>query len=122
MHEEAHDNIYKMLKHHFEDGTYDLPADPHHTIMCLCVKNLRAGKGLHLTPKAFRLCKKHEYYKFYKVDSPQKFDSRYITILDNLSKTPFYVSRYHIYISDENVIFDLSMCDDDFFELMQLHK
>ena len=92
------------------------------TILRKCFSNLRDNRGLCLTRDAFLLCKQQKHYKFESIARPPKFDSRHVSLLDKLTNSPFYITKRAVYITDTNILFDLTLSGDDFNIFLEMYK
>lgn len=114
-HAEAH-NIFYTKVHQIFDGLSKSQ------ILKQCFSNYRDGRGLCLRKDSYALCVKQKIYTFKAIERPSKFDSRHISLLDKISSSPFYITKYKVYITDLDILFDLTISGDDFDVFLDMHK
>ena len=85
-------------------------------------ENYRSGSGMRLSKFGKELCIEHELYAFAKFNIPKgtKKSVLFIT-LDRLCKEPYYVEGFDVFLSDAQVITELTFCCDDFEKLIKLY-
>lgn len=114
-HGDAHALIYEYFKDIYDE--YDRDC-----VLKQCFTNYRYNTGLKLSLDCFNICKKNKIFNFTKITRPKIFDSRHMVVLDISSKTPYYFNTRSIYISDEDLIFQLTMNGDNFDLLIEYFK
>ena len=114
-HTTAHNTFYNKVQHLFVGLSVS-------AVLRKCFSNYRDDRGLCLSRDAFSLCKQQKYYKFEPIARPPKFDSRHISLLDKLTTSPFYINKRTVYITDEDILFDLTLSGDDFNIFLEMYK
>lgn len=82
-------------------------------------KNFRRGNmGLSLTKQAFDLANRHKllFFKPFPYD-PETFTVYRVTQFDKLQKSPYYISRNKVYISDPHILTMYEMLGGDVADL-----
>ncbi|AUS02972.1 hypothetical protein NVP2275O_391 [Vibrio phage 2.275.O._10N.286.54.E11] len=114
-HTAEHTTFYNNVKNEFHNLSKC-------EVLRKCFQNYRDGRGMRLRYKVFCYCKQHKLYQFYKIPLTEKFDSRHISLLDKLTKTPFCITKKNAYISDKDIVFDVTISGDDFDVFLEIHR
>lgn len=82
--------------------------------------NYRTGGGLRLSDLGYNICVENSLFEFTKVPFKKNFkNSLVLSQLDRVCTSPYYIKDDYIFLSDDLVLAQLTICSDEFDKMFK---